>query len=59
VQGADGLVRLFGELPGDWHLAVRRVVADDQGGSSVVDATIDGESRWPASRSSPSTKQAR
>jgi hypothetical protein len=43
VHGAGGLLRFFGEFPGDWHLAVRRVVADDQSGSSVVDATVDGE----------------
>ena len=43
VRGGDGLVRLFAEFPGEWHLVVRRVVADDSGGSSVVDATLDGE----------------
>ena len=43
VRGRDGLVRLFQEFPGDWHLAVRRVVAGDEAGSSVVDATLDGE----------------
>jgi ketosteroid isomerase-like protein len=43
VRGGAGLVRLFQEFPGDWHLAVRRVVADDRSGSSVVDATLDGD----------------
>ena len=43
VRGDDGLVRLFTEFPGEWHLVVRRVVADGSGGSSVVDATLDGE----------------
>jgi hypothetical protein len=42
VRGPAGLVRLFQEFPGEWHLAVRRVVADGDGGSSVVDATLDG-----------------
>ena len=43
VRGSDGLVRLLTEFPGEWHLSCRRVVADDRGGSSVVDATLDGE----------------
>lgn len=43
VRGRDGLVRLFDDFPGEWHLAVRRVVADAASGSSVVDATLDGE----------------
>jgi hypothetical protein len=43
VRGGDGLVRFFAAFPGDWHLAVRRVVADDDAGSSVVDATLEGE----------------
>ena len=43
VRGGDGLVRLFREFPGEWHVTVRRVVADATGGSSVVDATLDGE----------------
>ncbi len=42
VRGRDGLLRLFQEFPGDWHLAVRRVVAGGDAGSSVVDATVDG-----------------
>ena len=43
VRGPGGLVHLFQEFPGEWHLALRRVVADADSGSSVIDATLDGE----------------
>jgi hypothetical protein len=43
VRGAAPLVHLFQEFPGEWHLALRRVVADVDSGSSVLDATLDGE----------------
>ena len=43
VRGRDGLLGLFRGFPGEWHVALRRVVADGDGGSSVVDATLDGE----------------
>jgi hypothetical protein len=42
VRG-PGLVRLFQEFPGDWHVHLRRVVADGDAASSIVDATLDGE----------------
>ncbi len=42
VRGREGLLGLFRGFPGEWHVALRRVVADD-GASSVVDATLDGQ----------------
>lgn len=45
VQGRTAFLRFFREFPGDWHLALRRVIADDlDAGVSVVDFRIDGES---------------
>ncbi len=43
VTGRDAFVRFFTEFPGDWHLAVERVIADDGGAVSVVRFTMDGE----------------
>jgi hypothetical protein len=44
VSGREAFVRFFREFPGDWHLAVRRVIADQEdAGVSVVDFVIDGE----------------
>jgi hypothetical protein len=43
IRGRDAFLRFFDGYPGDWHLAVRRVVADDLGGVSVVDFTVSGE----------------
>lgn len=43
VRGPAGLVHLFQDFPGEWHLSLRRVVADADSGSSVLDATLDGE----------------
>ena len=43
VRGREGLVRLFQEFPGEWHVDVRRAVADRTGGSSIVDAMLDGQ----------------
>jgi ketosteroid isomerase-like protein len=44
VRGRDDFLRFFREFPGDWHLTVRRVIADDAGaGVSVVDFVVGGE----------------
>lgn len=43
VIGRDAYVRFNQEYPGDWHLALRRVVADDRGGTSWLDVTVGGE----------------
>ncbi len=45
VRGREAFLRFFREFPGDWHLTVRRVIADEAGGGvSILDFTIDGES---------------
>jgi hypothetical protein len=45
VRGKQAFLRFFGEFPGDWHLVVRRVIADPtgDGGVSVLDFTIGDE----------------
>jgi ketosteroid isomerase-like protein len=44
VRGREAFLRFFREFPGDWHLSVRRVIADETGGGvSIVDFTIDGD----------------
>jgi hypothetical protein len=43
VRGREAFVRFFREFPGDWHLDVRRVVADDTGGVSVLDFRLGDE----------------
>ncbi|WP_426241483.1 nuclear transport factor 2 family protein [Nocardioides sp. LHG3406-4] len=43
VIGRDNYVRFNVEYPGDWHLAVRRVVADERGGASWLDFTVGTE----------------
>ncbi|WP_295656048.1 nuclear transport factor 2 family protein [uncultured Nocardioides sp.] len=43
VIGRDAYVRFNQEYPGDWHLALRRVVADDRGATSWLDVTVGGE----------------
>ena len=42
VRGRDAFLRFYAEFPGDWHVAVRRVVADGETAASVIDATVDG-----------------
>jgi ketosteroid isomerase-like protein len=44
VRGKRAFLRFFAEFPGDWHLTVRRVIAGDDGGVSVLDFVVDGES---------------
>ena len=43
IRGRTAFLRFFAEYPGDWHLTVRRVVADADGGVSVVDFRIGDE----------------
>jgi SnoaL-like domain len=43
VGGRDAFLRFFSEFPGNWHLTVRRVIADADGGVSVLDFVRDGE----------------
>jgi hypothetical protein len=40
VRGREAFLRYYTEFPGEWHVAVRRVVADDAGAASVIDATL-------------------
>jgi hypothetical protein len=42
VRGRDAFLRFYAEFPGEWHLALRRVVADDETAASVIDASLDG-----------------
>jgi ketosteroid isomerase-like protein len=43
VVGRDALITYMRSYPGDWHLAVARVIATDSEATVVVDATLDGE----------------
>jgi ketosteroid isomerase-like protein len=43
IRGREGFLRFFSEYPGDWHLTVRRVIADADGGASVCDFTVGDE----------------
>jgi ketosteroid isomerase-like protein len=44
VTGKAAFLRFFAEFPGDWHLTVRRVVADEvDSGVSIVDFMLDGQ----------------
>ena len=43
VRGKPAFVRFFSEFPGDWHLVVRRVIADADGGVSTLDFTVGDE----------------
>ncbi len=43
IRGRDAFLRFFDDYPGDWHLTVRRVIADDEGGVSVLDFTVGDE----------------
>ena len=44
VRGRPAFLRFFAEFPGDWHLTVRRVIAGDDGGVSVLDFVVGDES---------------
>jgi hypothetical protein len=41
VTGREALIDYMRSYPGDWHLAVARVVATDSEAAVVVDATVD------------------
>ena len=43
IRGREAFLRFFDAYPGDWHLTVRRVIADDDGGVSVLDFTVGEE----------------
>jgi len=43
VVGRDALITYMSGYPGDWHLAVGRVIATHSEAVVVVDATVDGE----------------
>lgn len=43
VRGRDACVRFNREYPGDWHLDVRRLVADGRGAATWVRFTVGGE----------------
>ena len=40
VRGRDDWVRFNSEYPGDWHVTLQRVVADDDGAVSWVEVRI-------------------
>ncbi|GAA1476416.1 nuclear transport factor 2 family protein [Nocardioides aestuarii] len=43
VTGRDPYVRFNAEFPGDWHVTVVRVLADDSGGFAWTSFAVDGE----------------
>lgn len=43
VRGRADYLRFNQEFPGEWHLRVERVVADDAGAATTVEALLDGE----------------
>lgn len=43
VRGASAYTRFNREFPGDWHVTLERVVADDEGAVSHAGFTLDGE----------------
>jgi ketosteroid isomerase-like protein len=43
VRGRDGLLRFNQEYPGDWHLAIRRIVADGRYAAAWIDARVGDE----------------
>jgi hypothetical protein len=43
IRGRDAFLRFFAAYPGDWHLTVRRVVADDDGAATVMDFVVGEE----------------
>jgi len=42
VTGRSRYLRFNIEFPGDWHISVERVVADDDGAASWVTSTLGG-----------------
>ena len=43
IRGREAFLRFFSEYPGDWHLTLRRVIADADGGVSVCDFIVGDE----------------
>ena len=43
VRGREAYVRFNAEFPGDWHVTVRRVVADGGGGVAWTDVAVGEE----------------
>lgn len=43
IRGRDAFVQFNAEYPGDWHLSIRRLVADDSSASTLVDFVVGGE----------------
>jgi ketosteroid isomerase-like protein len=43
VSGREAYVRFNAEFPGDWHVTLVRVVADDSGGFAWTSFVVDGE----------------
>ncbi len=44
VVGRDAYLRFNQDYPGDWHIDLRQVVADEAGGASRLDFTVGDES---------------
>jgi hypothetical protein len=40
IRGREAFLRFFDQYPGEWHLVVRRIIADDEGAVSVLDFTV-------------------
>lgn len=43
IRGRDTYLRFNQDYPGDWHLSVRRIVADDRSAVVLVDWTLGGD----------------
>ncbi|MFD3508374.1 nuclear transport factor 2 family protein [Nocardia sp. NPDC058666] len=43
INGRDRYLRFNQEYPGDWHLAVRRIVAQDNCAAAWIDARVGDE----------------
>lgn len=43
IRGREAYVRFNAEYPGDWHLAVQRLVADGRHAATLIEFTVDGE----------------
>jgi hypothetical protein len=43
VRGREAYLRFNQEYPGDWHLSIRRVIADDGGAVTICDFVVGDE----------------
>jgi hypothetical protein len=41
IRGRESFLRFNAEYPGDWHLAVRRIVADGESAALLLDVQVD------------------